>query len=95
MEEKREKTGGREKGTPNKTQAQIRAYFQMIVEDNLEGLLADLKRLKPAERLKYTIELSKFVLPQLKSMELKNPEGEQFKVISINLGSGIKPPEYD
>jgi len=95
MEEKREKTGGREKGTPNRTQAQIRAYFQMIVEDNLDDLLADLKKLKPAERLKYTIELSKFVLPQLKSMELKNPEGEQFKVISINLGTGIKPPEDD
>jgi hypothetical protein len=64
------KTGGREKGTPNVTTKKVRQYFLNLVEDNLEQLKSDLMELNPQTRIKYIIELSKFVLPTLKSTDL-------------------------
>lgn len=74
---KREKYGGRTIGTPNNISAEIREHFQNLISDNLEDLNNDLKSLEPLQRLKIIIELSKFVVPTLKSTDLtatgKNP----------------------
>ena len=67
---------GRPKGVQNKDTAQIRTSFQLLIENNLEQLENDLKELKPFERIKMILELSKFVVPHLKSMELINPNEE-------------------
>lgn len=64
-----EKKGGRAKGTPNKTTTDIRERFQLLVEGNLEQLQADFTELKPAERVKFTLEMAKFCLPTLKSID--------------------------
>jgi hypothetical protein len=80
------KTGGRTKGTPNKTTAEIREHFQTLISNNLELLDNDLKDLKPIERLKMIIELSKFVIPVLKATDLAltgQNGGENFKPIII------------
>jgi hypothetical protein len=61
--------GGRPKGVPNKDTKDIREKFQMLVEGNLEQLQSDFDSLKPAERVKYTLELAKFCLPTLKSID--------------------------
>jgi hypothetical protein len=63
---KKEKTGGRTIGTPNRTTAEIREQFQKLVSNNIELLENDIKDLEPKERIKTIIELSKFVLPSLK-----------------------------
>jgi hypothetical protein len=63
------KAGGRPKGVPNKDVKDIREKFQMLVEGNLEKLQADFEELKPTERVKYTIEMAKFCLPTLKSID--------------------------
>lgn len=60
------KTGGRSKGTPNKTTAQIRNEFQILISNNIEVLQNDIEALEPLQRIKTIIELSKFVLPSLK-----------------------------
>lgn len=75
--EKRIKTGGRQKGTPNRTQAEIKEYFQMLVSENLELLQSDLESLKPELRVKYIIELSKFIIPQLRPIEIATISAEQ------------------
>jgi hypothetical protein len=85
------KFGGREKGTPNKTTEEIRERFQLLISDNLEKLQEDLTTLDPDKRLKYIIELSKFVIPTLKATDIK-ATGELPQFI-INLGSGINPEE--
>jgi len=83
---------GRPKGVQNKDTAEIRTSFQLLIENNIEQLESDLKELKPFERIKMILELSKFVVPHLKSMELINPnEEDKFKRVIINLGSGINP----
>jgi hypothetical protein len=67
---KKEKTGGRTKGTPNKTTAQIRNEFQILISNNIEVLQNDIEALDPLQRIKTLIELSKFVLPTLKAVEV-------------------------
>lgn len=86
------KFGGRKKGTPNKTTEEIRERFQLLISDNLEKLKEDLDALDPDKRLKYVIELSKFVIPTLKATELSSSD-ENFRPIMINLGSGVNPEE--
>ena len=64
------KFGGRSKGTPNKTTAEIRNEFQLLISNNIEVLQQDIEPLEPKERIKTIIELSKFVLPTLKAIEV-------------------------
>lgn len=69
--EKRKKTGGRSAGTPNKATAGIREMFKSLVENNLDGLQDDIDKLKGTERVKYTLEMAKFCIPTLKSVDYK------------------------
>jgi hypothetical protein len=85
------KTGGRAKGTVNKTTAEIREHYQKLVSNNLEQLNNDLKSLEPLQRLKMIIELSKFVVPTLKQQDLTLESGQGVNIIS--LGTGMRPQE--
>jgi hypothetical protein len=81
------KTGGRTKGTPNKTTSEIREHYQSLITSNLDLLDNDLKALEPVQRLKMIIELSKFVLPTLKATDLTVNEVEDlgFKNITVTI----------
>jgi hypothetical protein len=68
---------GRPPGTPNRDSAQIRANFQLLIEGNLEQLADDLNSLKPYERIKIILELSRFVIPQLKATELTTSNNDK------------------
>lgn len=70
------------KGSPNKTNEEIRERFKDLLDDNLERIQEDLDKLEPEERLKIILNLSKFVLPTLKSTEII--PGEDQKVITID-----------
>lgn len=74
---------GRPKGAVNKNTAQIRENFQSLIENNLEQLENDLKELKPFERIKIVLELSKFVLPTLKATELTTSTDNGFNPVQI------------
>ena len=80
------KTGGRTKGTPNRTTSEIREQFQKLINDNLEQLQEDLKVLEPKERIKSIIELSKFVVPTLKATELSTDKEKFESIIRIGYG---------
>lgn len=49
----------------------IRERFQNILTDNLEQLTKDLQELEPKDRIKFILEITRFVLPTLKSIESK------------------------
>lgn len=59
------KTGGRIKGTPNKTTAQL---WQLIADSveryQSEGIMADLSQVTPAERLAHFRESMKLIIPK-------------------------------
>jgi hypothetical protein len=85
------KTGGRAKGTVNKTTAEIREHYQNLVSKNLEQLDNDLKSLEPLQRLKMILELSRFVVPNLKTTELIANSENEFTPIVIKLGASKNP----
>jgi hypothetical protein len=87
----RQKYGGRKKGSPNKTTIEIRDAFQILIENNLNQLQDDLDYLEPLARIKILIELSKFILPQMKAVDVNLDAKPEVRLIS--LGFGVKPEE--
>jgi hypothetical protein len=81
------KTGGRSKGTPNKTTFEIRQMLTDILVSNIDTLQTDLSSLEPKERVKYLIDLSKLILPQLKQEDTNTKFVEQplFYGIDLNI----------
>ena len=60
---------GRPKGSSNKSTAKVRKAYTKLLEDNLEQLKNDFKELEPKDRIKLFLDLSKYVIPQLKQTE--------------------------
>lgn len=59
------KTGGREKGTPNRTTKEMRELLQGVSEQYAETQLqADLESVGPELRLRFFIELAKLTTPK-------------------------------
>jgi len=76
------------KGVPNRTTQQVRKAFQLLIDDNLEQMQSDLDALQPKDRLRFIIDLSKFILPQLQAVSIDDlREKDEFRVITINLKS--------
>ena len=74
------------KGVPNRTTQQVRKAFQLLIDDNLEQMQSDLDALQPKDRLRFIIDLSKFILPQLQAVSIDDlRDKDEFRVITINL----------
>jgi hypothetical protein len=65
----RTKTGGRTKGTPNRTTAETKELIQNIVNKELPKLGAMLEQLEPNERINAISKLLPYILP--KQSEIK------------------------
>ena len=73
------KTGGRQKGTPNKLTFQIRQVLTNALADEINELPSLLSQLEPAQKLDAICKLAKFVLPTMQSIEPTLAEKESFK----------------
>lgn len=76
------------KGIPNKATNEVRKAFQLLVENNLERLQNDLDELEPKDRIKFILDMAKFILPTLQAVsvdDLRENEAEGFNVLTINL----------
>ena len=58
------------RGIPNKASSQVREAFKQLVERNLPQMQTDLDSLEPRDRLKFMLDLSKLILPQLQSISI-------------------------
>lgn len=79
------------KGVPNRTTQQVRKAFQLLVENNLPKMQKDLDELEPKDRIKFMLDMAKFILPQLQSIsidDLREQEAQGFNVLTINLKNG-------
>ena len=87
-----QKFGGRRLGTSNKDKTNVRAKFQLLVENNIDALQNDLDSLKPIDRVKAIIDLSKFILPTLKAIELQSEvnQVQRTKIEFINKSEARK-----
>ena len=82
---------GTRKGVPNKSTNEVRRAFQLLVENNLPKMQKDLDSLEPKDRIKFILDMAKFILPQLQSIsidDLREQEARGFNVLTINLKNG-------
>lgn len=68
------KTGGREKGTPNKLTKELRAVLKDLLHQEFEELPNHFEGLEPKERIELLIKLLPYALPKVKEVHYK--EGE-------------------
>lgn len=86
------KSGGRSQGKPNKITAEIRQLFTDLVSANIVTLQADLNALEPKDRIRAIIDISKFVVPTIKAIEINDNETENNTFqIEVVYRDGIKP----
>ena len=78
------KTGGREKGTPNKLTIAIRETLAEVLQDyTQETLTQDLDSLSPEQRIKAITNLYRLSLPPMKADEQVDAENMKPLVIKI------------
>lgn len=87
MDNKGKKTGGRQKGTPNKTTSTLRTAISKIVNDyyNSETLLEDIYQLKPQERVNIMEKLAAYVVPKLQSVDVNAEVKSKTNIVSARL----------
>ena len=63
----------RQKGRtgPNKANAKIKSLFAELLESQMSNMENDLKYLSPKERVEVLIQLSKYIIPQVKKTVFK------------------------
>ncbi len=80
---KREKTGGRQKGTPNKATAELREQLKLMWQKTSQ-LVADnndIAQLKPSERVDFLLKLTAYIIPK----PVATPQDEQGNTITQEL----------
>jgi hypothetical protein len=65
-----QKTGGRTKGTPNKTTSDLREWINLVLNDNKEQFEADLNSLEPYKRVLLYEKLLSYVVSKNQSIEI-------------------------
>ena len=78
---KGQRQNGRTPGSTNKTTKEIRNIFKNLLENNLETIQNDLNELEAKDRLNVLIKLSAFVIPTLRSIELKDESNTEMQPI--------------
>lgn len=79
---------GRPLGSKNVATAEIRERFNLLVENNIDKLQEDIASLEPFQRIKVIIDLSKFILPTLKCVDVTTAADNDnvgFKTVVVNL----------
>tara|TARA_B100001564_G_C20658897_1_gene680592 strand:- start:375 stop:662 length:288 start_codon:yes stop_codon:yes gene_type:complete len=85
--EKGNQLAGSRKGIPNKTTAEIRNAFQLLVEDNLDNMkvwLSDVAQEDPERALEIILKMSEYIVPKLSRTEVKADITDKSIVINLN-----------
>jgi|GWRWMinimDraft_5_1066013.scaffolds.fasta_scaffold21776_3 hypothetical protein len=61
---------GRVKGQLNKTTTDVKKIYSQILENNIENIQSDLDKLDPLNRIKILIQLSEFIVPKMRSIDV-------------------------
>lgn len=79
------KTGGREKGTPNKLTQTHRELIQSIFDSELRSgkIESELEKLQGREYIEAILKLTGFVLPKLNSVDVKQTNSQDIVPLVI------------
>lgn len=61
---KGQKTGGRKKGTPNKTPAEVKEVLLELFTDNVKQLKKDVSELTARDRLQFFAKVLPYIVPR-------------------------------
>ncbi len=93
----RKKTGGRQKGTPNKITSEIRDKISVILQGTLDSI--DISTFNRMEKIKLIQVLCQYIVPKLQSSDFQigNPEGQSAVTIQFvdSLGNDISDKKQD
>ena len=80
------KTGGRNKGTPNKVTSETRNIIHSILTEELPNLRTYISEIeKPEIRAKLLIDLLPFIVPKYQNLSIQPGEGEEEKEMTIKV----------
>lgn len=71
----RQKTGGRQAGTPNKLTRELRTSLKNILAGEIESLPAHFKQLDAKERIELLTKLLPYALPKVRDANFEISEG--------------------
>ncbi|RKE04431.1 hypothetical protein [Marinifilum flexuosum] len=72
------KTGGRQKGTPNRITKELRIVLKNILHSELENIAVYLEKLEPKERLEILVKLMPYALPKIEMVHYKENEPSNY-----------------
>jgi hypothetical protein len=81
--DKRQKTGGRQKGTPNHLTKDLRQRISDFLAENWEGVQEDFDSLEPKERLAFYEKLLSYSLPKLLATEISTEKPKEEKIQAV------------
>jgi hypothetical protein len=76
---------GRTPGSTNRTTKEVRERFKTLLDNNIETIESDLAMLEPKDRINAILQLAKYVVPQLRSVEIFETKQKEFEPINITL----------
>lgn len=92
-----EKTGGRQKGTPNKVTSTMKDWLAKLIDSNRKQIERDLKALEPKERLQVLERFMGYVIPKQQAVSAKidynQLSDEQLDVVISELTAEIPDDE--
>jgi len=71
------KTGGRERGTPNKTTQELREMIENFINENFDVIKQDFTKLDPKDRMKIYVDILQFILPKVQAIHMDTSEPER------------------
>ena len=77
---------GRKAGSLNRATKDIRDAFTLLIENNIDTLQKDLDSLEPKERVKLLLDMAQFVVPKMKSVDLK---ADKTETITIDFNKSV------
>lgn len=87
-----QKTGGRQKGTPNKLTKNVRNTLEKIISKNARHIQRDLDALEPKDRLLLLEKFMQYIIPKQASVkaEIENLTPEQLEAVTDELLESLK-----
>jgi transposase len=78
-----QKTGGREKGTPNKVTADIKAWLVSLINKNKRQVEKDLEKLDPKDRLLMFEKLMQYVIPKMQAITPESDQADNYTIEDV------------
>ena len=67
---KKQKTGGRKAGTPNKSSQEVREFMQSFLSEKFENLDEIYNQLEPKDKINAIIKMLPYIVPKQMQMDL-------------------------